>query len=50
MVDTRERFALYDGAIEPDLPVHELIIWYCELIERKLDATIAKTKMEPSRP
>jgi hypothetical protein len=49
MVAAKEVFVLYDGTIEPDLPLRELIVWYCERIERKLDTAIAKTKTEPSR-
>jgi hypothetical protein len=49
MVAAREVFVSYDGTIEPDLPLPELIIWYCERIERRLDTAIAKTNTEPSR-
>jgi hypothetical protein len=49
MAAAKKKFVLCDGTIEPDLPLRELIIWYCERIERKLDSVIATTKTEPSR-
>ena len=49
MVAAKEVFVLYDGTIEPDLPLRELIVWHCERIERKLGSVIATTKTETSR-
>ncbi len=48
MADTKQRVVLHDGTIEPSLPLRKLIVWYCERIERKLDAVIATKKTEPS--